>query len=66
MQLQNLLSFDSPLNDHPKDVSITLKNHQLAMLKKCISIENIPENKYGIMNDKLGTGKTYVILFNFI
>jgi hypothetical protein len=62
MQMQNLLSFDSPLNDHPKDVSITLKNHQLAMLKKCISIENIPENKYGIMNDKPGTGKTYVIL----
>ena len=60
--MQNLLSFDSPLNEHPKDISITLKNHQLAMLKKCIIIEKIPENKYGIMNDKPGTGKTYVIL----
>jgi superfamily II DNA or RNA helicase len=60
--MQNLLSFDSPINEHPKDISIVLKNHQLAMLKKCIQIENIPENKYGIMNDKPGTGKTYVIL----
>lgn len=32
------------------------------MLKRCIAIENIENNNYGIMNDKPGTGKTYVII----
>lgn len=58
----NLLNNNSSLSIHPKNVDIILKNHQLAMLKRCIDIENISDNKFGIMNDKPGTGKTYVIL----
>ena len=57
-----LLNEDSELYSQPKNADITLKTHQLAMLKRCIEIENIPNNNYGIMNDKPGTGKTYVIL----
>jgi hypothetical protein len=57
-----MLSFTSELDEHPKNINIKLKNHQLAMLKKCKNIENIINNNYGIMNDKPGTGKTYVIL----
>ena len=57
-----LLNEDSELYYQPKNADITLKKHQLAMLKRCITIESIPNNNYGIMNDKPGTGKTYVIL----
>jgi hypothetical protein len=57
----NLLSFDSKIDDNPKNINIKLKNHQLAMLKKCKEIEN-NNNTFGIMSDKPGTGKTYVIL----
>ena len=57
----NLLSFNSETEDHPKNINIKLKKHQLAMLKKCKEIE-YNENTFGIMNDKPGTGKTYVIL----
>jgi len=56
----NLLSFDSEIDDNPKNINIKLKTHQLAMLKKCKEIEN--NNTFGIMSDKPGTGKTYVIL----
>lgn len=58
----NLLTNNSLLSEHPKDIDISLKTHQLAMLQRCIDIENIPDNKFGIMSDKPGTGKTYVIL----
>ncbi len=57
-----LLDEDSEIVQQPKNAELLLKKHQLAMLKKCISIENISDNHYGIMNDKPGTGKTYVIL----
>jgi hypothetical protein len=60
--MKELLSFNSELAEHPKDINIKLKNHQLAMLKKCKDIENIENNNFGIMSDKPGTGKTYVIL----
>jgi hypothetical protein len=56
----NLLSSDSEIDNYPRDINIKLKKHQLAMLKKCKEIENI--NNFGIMSDKPGTGKTYVIL----
>jgi superfamily II DNA or RNA helicase len=59
--IKKLLSFNSEIDEHPKDVSIKLKKHQLAMLKRCKEIEN-NNNIFGIMNDKPGTGKTYVIL----
>ena len=57
----NILSFDSKIDEHPKDINIKLKKHQLAMLKRCKEIENT-NTSFGIMNDKPGTGKTYVIL----
>jgi superfamily II DNA or RNA helicase len=55
-----LLSSKSEIDEHPKNINIKLKKHQLAMLKRCKNIEN--NNNFGIMNDKPGTGKTYVIL----
>ena len=59
--MNNILSFHSEIEDHPININITLKKHQLAMLKRCKEIEN-KDTKFGIMNDKPGTGKTYVIL----
>jgi len=59
--MNNILSFDSEIEDHPININITLKKHQLAMLKRCKEIEN-KDSRFGIMNDKPGTGKTYVIL----
>ena len=56
-----MLSSISPLAEHPKNIDIQLKKHQLAMLERCLSIEK-SNNKFGIMNDKPGTGKTFVIL----
>jgi hypothetical protein len=60
--MEYLLSENSPIDEHPKDINIILKKHQLAMIKKCKLIENTENNYYGIMNDKPATGKTYVIL----
>ena len=60
--MEYLLSENSSIDEHPKNINIILKKHQLAMLKKCKLIENIENNYYGIMNDKPATGKTYVIL----
>jgi len=60
--MSQLLSFNSELDESPKNINIKLKKHQLAMLKRCKDIEKIDDNKFGIMNDKPGTGKTYVIL----
>ena len=61
-----LLSSNSELATHPKNINIKLQKHQLAMLKRAIDIENfdneINKNTFGIMNDKPGTGKTYVVL----
>jgi len=56
-----LLSSKSELATHPKNINIKLQKHQLAMLKRAIDIEN-NKNTFGIMNDKPGTGKTYVVL----
>ena len=52
--------------DHPIDINIYLKNHQLAMVKKCIDIEETNLCGYGIMNDKPGSGKSYTILAFFV
>jgi len=59
-----LLSSKSELANHPKNINVTLQKHQLAMLKRAIDIENIKteQNTFGIMNDKPGTGKTYVVI----
>ena len=48
--------------EHPLDISIKLKDHQLAIVKRCREIEDINICKMGIMSDKPGTGKTYSIL----
>jgi len=48
----------NPIND----INIILKEHQLAIIHKCIEIEELNLCNFGIMNDKPGTGKTYAIL----
>lgn len=44
------------------DINIELKDHQLAIIKRCLEIEDVNICNFGIMNDKPGTGKTYAIL----
>ena len=56
-----LLHAKSPQDPHPSNCKIRLKPHQLAMLKKCKDIESL-NYKYGILADKPGAGKTYVLL----
>lgn len=58
----NLLDENSSMIDHPKNINIILKNHQLASIQKALFIENFKLLDYGIMNDKPGSGKTYTIL----
>jgi superfamily II DNA or RNA helicase len=57
-----LLNSESPKANHPTNINVKLKEHQLAMLQKCIDIEQIENNTFGVMSDKPGTGKTYAIL----
>lgn len=56
------LDEESKRIDQILDIDITLKDHQLAIINKCIEIENTNICNFGIMNDKPGTGKTYAIL----
>ena len=56
-----LLDSKSPQAPQPQNSKIRLKKHQLAMLKKCKDIETL-NYKYGILADKPGAGKTYVLL----
>lgn len=58
----NSLNENSPTILQPKDINITLKNHQLASVYKALDIEKFHVLPYGIMNDKPGSGKTYTIL----
>lgn len=57
---------NSKVIGQPAQIKIALKQHQLAMLYRCLSIEkNIyksPKYPYGIMCDKPGAGKTAVII----
>lgn len=55
-----LLNENSNKYIQPEDININLKQHQLAMLNKCLDIEL--NNEYAIMKDKPGSGKTYVVL----
>ena len=48
----------------PNDININLKEHQLAMLNKCLEIEK--NNEFSIMRDKPGSGKTFVVLSRLI
>jgi hypothetical protein len=60
--------YDIELNEESKriepisGINILLKEHQLAMINKCIEIEENNICNLGIMSDKPGTGKTYAIL----
>lgn len=60
--MEYLLNETSPKINQPIDININLKEHQLAIINKCIEIEDINICNFGIMNDKPGTGKTYAIL----
>ncbi len=60
------LTPDSPKIEQPLNINIKLKDHQLAMVKKCIDIENDNIRSFGIMCDKPGTGKTYAILTHIL
>ncbi len=72
---ENSIKFDGQLKISP---NIKLKDHQLSLLSKCIELENnncveIPhddvnliynsiQTHYGIIGDKTGSGKSYVVL----
>lgn len=57
---------DSKIIGQPSQMKIALKQHQLAMLYRCLTIEKniykLPKYPYGIMCDKPGAGKTAVII----
>ena len=73
------LTEDDPRSVQPKDITITMKPHQLSLLYKCRELESkaiyIKNNgiesahphdkittKMGIIGDKVGSGKSYVML----
>lgn len=41
---------------------VSLKQHQLAMLHRCLEIDRDPSKRLGVMSDLPGAGKTYVAL----
>ena len=63
MDINNLIiNYNSLKIEHPENINITLKDHQLAMINRCLEIEKFKLINIGIMNDKPGAGKTYAIL----
>ena len=56
------LTENSKKIDEIDDINIILKDHQLAIINRCIEIEENNMCNFGIMSDKPGTGKTYAIL----
>lgn len=74
----NLLDFIYLINENennasqPDKIKILLKPHQLKMLNKCLQLEqtkiinnennNIIKTSIGIIGDKVGSGKSYIIL----
>jgi superfamily II DNA or RNA helicase len=56
------LNHHSPKIDDMDDLNITLKEHQLRMIYKCLKIEEDNVTSFGVMSDKPGTGKTYALL----
>lgn len=56
------INYNSESIDHPDDLTIILKKHQLQIIKKCIHIEEENLCHYGILCDKPGAGKTFAIL----
>lgn len=61
----NLIEYDETFKvsiQHPMKTNITLKPHQMVLLQKCIEFETVESTKYGMIGDKVGSGKSYVIL----
>ena len=74
----NLLDYIYIINENennakqPDKINILLKTHQLKMLNKCLQLEqskiinnennNIIQTSIGIIGDKVGSGKSYIIL----
>ena len=56
------LNHYSPKINDLDDLNITLKEHQLRMIYKCLKIEEDNVTSFGVMSDKPGTGKTYALL----
>lgn len=59
-----ILNENSSITTQPNSFNGRLYSHQLAMLAKCITIENQKDAKFsfGFLADKAGTGKTNVII----
>ena len=67
------LTKDDPIFSERIESDVELKTHQLVCLKRCIQLENEPiemnsaeymcvKSNIGILGDKVGSGKSYVIL----
>lgn len=60
------LDYDDPISAQPEGSNIILKRHQCTLLHKALSFENGTDQtmvtKIGIIGDKVGSGKSYVIL----
>ncbi len=62
----DILTEDSPKIQPINNIKITLKEHQRSLVRRCLNIEKSyiqqSDENYGIMSDKPGAGKTYVVL----
>ncbi len=66
MMTGEILHEESPMIQPIQDIEITLKDHQRALVRRCLNIEKYfiqrQGENYGIMSDLPGAGKTYVVL----
>ena len=53
----NLLKNSSPISEHPPNINVILKNHQLSMLQRCKDIENMDKNNFGITGELNFSGR---------
>lgn len=69
-QLHELIE-ESPVGEQPPNIKTPLKRHQLTLLQKCLEIEHTSSHigqqcrlktRIGVIADKVGSGKSYVIL----
>ncbi len=62
----DILTEESPKIQPIANIKISLKDHQRSLVRRCLNIEksyiNTPTENYGILSDKPGAGKTYVVL----
>lgn len=61
-----ILNDDSPTIQPIADIQIVLKDHQRALVRRCLNIEKFfiqrQGENYGVLSDLPGAGKTYVVL----